>query len=83
MTALKHLAKARATRWHLGRHLPGTSGIPDLTGGVWPSTCNARTHFTLPGRRAAVASCTRRAASTGRHAAGNGTHVVAVWGDVR
>lgn len=83
MTALKHLAKARAARWHLGRHLPGTAGIPDLTGGVWPAMCNARGHFTLPGRRYAVASCTRRAAHTGRHAAGDGTSVIAVWGDGR
>lgn len=48
--------------------------VPDLTRGLtrWPYTC--------PGRSPNGRVCTRRAPHTGRHAAGDGTHVTAVWG---
>lgn len=51
--------------------------VPDLTRGLktWPYMCAAR----RPGPDV-PRMCTRRAGHTGRHAAGNGTQIVAVWG---
>lgn len=47
---------------------------PDTTRGRWPHLCTARVRSDW--------ACTRIAGHTGRHAAGDGEHVVAVWGDV-
>lgn len=51
-----------------------TSLPPDLTRGRWPNMCTAR--------HGQDWTCTRIADHTGRHAAGDGEHIVAVWGDV-
>lgn len=53
---------------------------PDLTGGKWPTMCDARWRDLRPGWALTFAyTCTRPASHTGRHAAGNGVRVVAVW----
>ncbi len=46
---------------------------PDTTRGRWPNMCSARLGQDW--------TCTRIAAHTGRHAAGTGEHIAAVWGD--
>lgn len=76
-----------ATRWHLAALQVAVCldfawdildhpdvDVPDLTRGLtrWPYTCRGRS----PNGRV----CSRRAPHTGRHAAGDGTRITAVWG---
>lgn len=61
--------------------LGSRSSVPDLTRGRWPLMCQVRSALVLnhhePVKRRYV--CTRIAGHTGRHAAGSGGRIVAVW----
>ncbi len=66
--------------WEMPAELYGTGAmVPDLTRSCWPSVCTARTRRSLG---TAHWTCTRRAGHTGRHAAGDGCFILAVWGGV-
>lgn len=64
--------------WHVA--IDGGHLVPDLTGPVDEGTCAARAEFRRPAERVTHrAFCTRRSGHTGRHAAGDGMVVLAVW----
>ena len=69
--AVLQVAARAAFTWDITGY-PGVD-VPDLTRGLirWPYTC--------PGRSPNGRVCTRRAPHTGRHAAGDGTRITAVW----
>jgi hypothetical protein len=76
------VADGRPAEWALtdrGMKREDRAPIWDLTGGVWLNMCEDRHAFPSAGGDI-VRVCTRRADHTGRHAAGNGVRVVAVWG---
>lgn len=61
----------------------GYSDVPDWTFLDWGRPCRA-TLNALAGERGSTSfECTRFAGHTGRHAAGTGARIVAVWGDRR
>jgi hypothetical protein len=76
------VVEARPTEWALtdaGVEREDRTPIWDLTGGVWLNMCEDR--HTFPSADGDIVRvCTRRAEHTGRHAAGNGVRIVAVWG---
>ncbi|HEY0217906.1 MAG TPA: hypothetical protein VGC57_16060 [Cellulomonas sp.] len=58
--------------------------VRDLTAGRWPRACGARAEFRRDGSPVTYrVVCTRRTSHTGRHAAGHGGLVVAVWSGPR
>lgn len=62
----------RATAWTIQTY--PRAWVVDLTRGWWPRACQARALVDGRGWQ-----CTRRCRHTGRHAAGAGGRVVAVW----
>jgi len=90
-------SRARPGEWCAFERVTGTPVIPDLTRGYWPDhICNKRNRFwielvdALPAFHVfpdgstsldRTVTCTRIAGHTGRHAAGSGGLIVAVWGD--
>jgi hypothetical protein len=81
-TTAIEVAEREGIRWHAA--IDGGHPVPDLTCGRWPRACGARAEFVVPGAPVRHrATCTRRAGHTGRHAAGSGGVVVAVWAGPR
>ena len=82
---------ARPGEWCAFDRSTGAPVVPDLTRGAWPDkVCNQRRLFTIAPAPAPEAhltgpfrsrqvTCTRIAEHTGRHAAGSGGLIVAVW----
>lgn len=82
VAAARELARRTGIAWHEG--VDTARWVPDLTCGAWPAACGARAEFRRPGAAVTFrAVCTRRASHTGRHAAGHGGRVVAVWSGPR
>lgn len=65
-------------KWDHGDYPKGGARVPDLTYGK-RDCCSAEWDW---GWGSGLAwACTRRSGHTGRHAAGTGNIIVAVWGD--
>lgn len=70
-----------ARTWHEADYAPRTSQLLDLTRPDFLHQCANRRTFVVGVRQLEDAVCTRRASHTGRHAAGNGHTITAVWED--
>lgn len=72
---------SQARTWHEADYAPRTSQLLDLTRPDFLHQCANRRTFVVGVRQLDEAVCTRRASHTGRHAAGNGHTITAVWED--
>lgn len=70
-----------ARTWHEADYAPLASQLLDLTRPDFLHQCANRRTFVIGVRQLEDAVCTRRAGHTGRHAAGNGYTITAVWED--
>jgi hypothetical protein len=80
MRRANDMHRRRNIRWNVDAEALAPQ-VPDLTAHYsWPTTCTARwfpTEELLDDNR--PFACTRRGGHTGRHAAGSGGLIVAVW----